>query len=226
MLGLGSAMSQQPQVPPADGIQDDTHALSDSVRLLLVQEMASFKKETGCDAWLFAGTFLESGQTLKNQARELRRTWSGEADAVLLAYDRATDTQSVSFSPEVWRRYPAAGLVQIIQKGGLLMADKSKSPELRLRESMRGLLRGLSHLERARLKTEQSFTRDHRRLAQAFGLSLLVGAVMLSLLGALARRRDVYAAWQTHFPLFEVSARLGAACGGGVIVAWTDEKQA
>lgn len=215
-------MAQQPRLPPRDGIQDDTHALSDSARLSLVKVMAAFKKEMNCDVWLSAGTFLASGQTLKNHARELRHAWSGEADAVLLAYDRATDTQSVSFSPEIWRRYPAAGLVQIIQTGGLLMAEKSKQPELRLHESMRGLLKALSGLERARLKTEQTFTRDHRRLAQAFGMSLLVGAVVLYLLGVLARRRDVHAAWQTHFPLFEVSSRLGAACGGGVTVVWED----
>lgn len=214
----------QPVTPPADGIADDTHALSDSSRSLLVAEMTAVRKDLGIAVWLSAGTFLESGQTLKNQARELRQTWSGGADAVLLAYDRATDTQSVSFSPELWRRYPAAGLVHLLQKGGSMMADKGKPPEQRLRESMLALLKGLRGLESDRLKTEQTFSRDHRRLAQAFGLSLLVGAVVLALLGVLARRRDVRAAWQSRFPMIEVSSRLGAPCGGGVTVVWQENQ--
>ncbi len=84
---------------PADGIQDDTHALSDSSSRLLADEMAVLKKDLGCDVWLSAGIFLGAGQTLRNQAREIRLAWSGDAEAFLLAYDRVTDALSLSFSP-------------------------------------------------------------------------------------------------------------------------------
>ena len=87
----------QPVTPPANGIADDTHALSDSSRSLLVAEMSAVRKDLGIAVWLSAGTFLESGQTLKNQARELRQAWSGGADAGLLPYDRAHDAESGSF---------------------------------------------------------------------------------------------------------------------------------
>ncbi|MEQ1749741.1 MAG: hypothetical protein ABL974_09990 [Prosthecobacter sp.] len=207
---------------PADGIRDDTHALSDSSRRLLADEMAVLKKDLGCDVWLSASTFLGAGQTLRNQAREIRQAWSGDADAVLLAYDRATDALSLSFSPVIWKRYPTARLIQLIQKSGRLMTDKTKQPEQRLLESMRGMMSGFRKLERERITSEQTINNEHRRLAMTFSLSLLVGALVLAVLGVLARRRDIHAAWQTHLPMIEVPARLGAPCGGGVTVVWQE----
>ena len=76
MLCLHPVMAQ-PVTPPADGIADDTHALSDSSRSLLVAEMSAVRKDLGIAVWLSAGTFLESGQTWKKQARELRQAWRG-----------------------------------------------------------------------------------------------------------------------------------------------------
>ena len=103
-----------------------------------------------------------------------------------------------------------------------MMADKTKPSEQRLLGSMRGLISGFRKLERERTNSEQTINNEHRRLAMTFGLSLLAGALVLALLGVLARRRDILAAQQTHLPMIEVPARLGAPCGGGVTVVWQE----
>lgn len=218
LLCLNSAFAQQ---VPVDGIRDDTHALSDASHQMLAQEMATLGADLGCSVWLSAGTFLASGQTLKNHALETRLAWSGQADAVLLAYDRSGDTQSLSFSPAFWKRYSTSGLIRLIQQGGLIMADKSRTPEERLKASMKNLIEGLRALERERIISAQTFTRDHARLARFFGVCLLAGAALLACLAGFKRRHDTRAAAQAHFPKVQVAQRLGAACGGGVTVVWS-----
>ncbi len=220
LLHLGAEAAQ----PPADGIQDETHALSDASHVKIASEMAAFRRDLGYDIWLTAQTFIEAGKSLRVHARETRQAWSGNGNAALLAYDRAGDNLSISFSPGIWDLYPSAQLIHLLQQGGLLMADKSKPPEQRLRESMYGLIRGLRTLEKERVKAALLITPDHARLAMTFGLSLLGGASLLLVLGILVRRRDVRSAWQSYFPTVSVPTRLGAPCGGGVTVTWQESR--
>jgi hypothetical protein len=215
-------ISAEAAPPPADGIQDETHALSAESHLKIAAEIAAFRRDLGYDVWLTAQTFIEAGKGLRVHAREVRQTWSGHSNAALLAYDRAEDNLSISFSPGLWDLYPSAQLIHLLQQGGLLMADKKKPPEQRLREAMYDLLRGLRTLEKERLKAGRPLTPDHGRLAMAFGLSLLGGAGILLLLGVLVRRWDVRSAWQSYFPTVRVPTRLGAPCGGGVTVTWQE----
>jgi hypothetical protein len=105
------------------------------------------------------------------------------------------------------------------------MSDANKTPEQRLTDFMGKLLRGMREIKQQQAKMDQSFTRDHRRLAVAFATASGMGALALFVLGVRSRRQDVQSALQSHLPQIEVGTRLGAPFGGGVAVVWSDEKK-
>jgi hypothetical protein len=223
LFGAGSLMALP--VAPADGILDDTHALSSEAHEKLAGQIADFRREQGYDVWLVTSTFLDSGKTVRYYSRDLRQSWSGSADAILLAYDRGTDRSAISISPGIWNRYPAAALTDLLQIGGGIMSDATKTPEQRLTDFTGKLLRGMRAIRLQQSKMDQSFTPDHRRLAISFTAVSGLGAMALFILGICSRRRDVQNALQSHMPQIEVGTRLGAPFGGGVAVVWTDEKK-
>lgn len=223
LLCAGSVMAVP--VAPVDGILDDTHALSSEAHQKLVEQMANFRRDMGCDVWLVTSTFLDSGQTVRYFSRDLRKAWSGTNDAILLAYDRGTDRSAMSLSSSIWNRYSASALTTLMQTGGVIMSDANKTPEQRLTDFMGKLLRGMREIKQQQAKMDQSFTRDHRRLAVAFATASGMGALALFVLGVRSRRQDVQSALQSHLPQIEVGTRLGAPFGGGVAVVWSDEKK-
>jgi hypothetical protein len=223
-LCAGSVLAETWPAPPADGVLDGTHALSEPDHIALAEEIAALKRDLGIDVWFSADTFLTADQSLKDKARQLRQAWSGEADATLLAYDRGTDTLHLTFSPGLWQRFASADIIRLIQRCGLIMAERQRLPSDRLRDALSGLLKSLREMERDRLKTELTWTRDHRRLAVAFGSLTGLAAMLMLGLGSWLQHRDRRASVQCHFPEVEVSSRLGAACGGGVVVVWQAEQ--
>lgn len=211
-------------VAPADGILDDTHALSAEAHQQLADQIAHFRHELGYDVWLVTSTFLDSGKTVRSYSRDMRKTWSGSNDAIFLIYDRGTDRSAISLSPSIWNRYSASALTNLMLTGGVIMSDSNKTPEQRLTDFMGKLLRGMRSIQLQQAKMEQSFTPDHRRLAVAFATAIGVGGLILFILGVRSRRQDVQNALQSHLPQMEVATRLGAPFGGGVAFVWTNEK--
>lgn len=204
------------QAVPIDGVHDDAHALSEASREILTREMSKARLELGIDFWLRADTFISDGQSLKTLARESRLNWSGDADAVLLAFERTKDSLNLSISPGLWERYPSARLAQISQQCGLIMNDRSKSAESGLRDAMLVLIQSFSQLEREREQSSQTLGKSHQTLAQLFAGLLLMACAVTLVLGIFVRRRDVRAAWQSFFPTVQVALRLGAPCGGSI----------
>ena len=102
------AVPAWPQLPPApaDGVYDDTRALSEGSHQQLAKEIRSFREREGMDAWFAATTFLPEGQTLRSEARLLRQAWSGTRPALLLLYDRSQNQDMVTFSPSFGMRCP------------------------------------------------------------------------------------------------------------------------
>lgn len=218
------AWAQQPLPPaPADGVHDDTRALSEGSRKQLAEEIQAFRERQGIDAWFVGTTFLRDGQTLRSEARLLRQEWSGSLPAVLLLYDRSKNQEMVTFSPILWDVLPTAEIFRVREKVRDMMSDTTKPPEQRLRESMRELMRGISSLKAAEARSTQLFTQDWQRMLRWFGTALLVGAFITGIAGIFARRRDLRAARVCFMPAIQVPPRLGAPHGGGTCVTWADK---
>lgn len=217
------AWAQQLPPAPADGVYDDTRALSEGSHQLLAKEIQSFREREGMDAWFAATTFLPEGQTLRSEARLLRQAWSGTRPALLLLYDRSQNQEMVTFSPLLWDALPTAELFHVREKVRDMMSDTTKPPEQRLRESMRELMHGISSLKAAEARATQRFTPEWQRMLRWFSIALLAGAFITGIAGILARRRDLRAARVCFLPTIHVPPRLGAPHGGGTCVIWADK---
>lgn len=212
MAGWGAAQT----APPADGIRDETRALTSESHRLLAEELKQFSLNLKCDAWIQATSFMPAGLTVRRQAQITRREWSGTRPAVLMAYDRASNSNAMSFSPDFWERYPAAELVEIIQEARRIQADTKLTLEERLTQATRYWMDRLRSMESVRLKQSLWLQRGEKPLALAVPILLGGGGVILALLGIVSRRRSARAGRRFLLPEVQVGMRFGAAYGGGV----------
>ncbi|MBB5038705.1 hypothetical protein [Prosthecobacter dejongeii] len=211
------AVAEDLPAAPTPGLRDDTRALSETRQTELARDIAAFRADLGVDLWFTAGTFLPSGETVRSHARRLRQHWSPQREAVLLAYDRASDSLGVSLSPGLWQRYPTAELNALPQRLAPLMMQKGQPLEDRLSQSLRLIATRLQQLEKQHRISQGPLSPAHLQLGRAYAIGLAAGASLLALLGILSRRRAIHAAWQLHFPSVQVGLRFGAPHGGGVL---------
>ncbi|HYF34951.1 MAG TPA: hypothetical protein VD994_06630 [Prosthecobacter sp.] len=204
--------------PPADGVWDNAHALEETVHAEIAREFGGFGEELGIKPWLFAVTFVPDSQPLRAYARELRQSWSGGADAILIGYDRVSDSQSISFSPSLWEHYPSAELILLMQAGAAVMAEKELPLDQRLVKSARLTLTRLRELEQERLRMTGILPPSHQRLAKSCAGLLSAAALGLLLLGGTVRKRETLSRWHLLFPEVQVAPRFGAPRGGGATV--------
>lgn len=201
---------------PAQGLRDDTRALPDTIKAELSQEIQEATRPLRADVWFNAGTFLRSGQTIRSEANELRQHWSGQRDAILLNYDRSSESFAFSYSPGIWQRYPSVQLLSIGKDSAKIMANKDQPLDQRLAATVRYLLVKMQALEQERLHSTQVISLGYKQLAQLFSLVLIVAATLIFMIGALLRRRKFQAGWLQFFPEIHVGTRYGAPHGGGV----------
>lgn len=216
LLCLGGAAHAQ-GAPPEDGILDDARALSGSMRQQLVAELQSFREDLKCDAWITATSFPAADMTVRRQAQVTRRAWSGERPAVLLAYDRASNSVAFSFAPALWDRYPAAQLIEIMQDARAVFADRSLTLDERFALATRQWTDRLREMEAVRLRHSLLLQREERHFAKIVALLLFGGALVAGILGYAARRRTASAEQRHYLPDIQVGMRFGAPHGGGVM---------
>jgi len=202
--------------PPADGILDETRALTPETHRLLAGELKQFCQDLKCDAWIKATSFSPTELTLRRQAQIVRREWSSTQPAVLMAYDRASNSSAMSFAPDFWERYPAAELLEIMQETRRILADPKLTLDERLALATRSWIDRLRSMESVRLKQSLWLQRGEKRFALAVPAMFAGGAVIAALLGFISRRRSARADRRFLFPEVQVGMRFGAAYGGGV----------
>lgn len=212
VAGCGLAQSK----PPADSIQDDTRALNPKTHSELAEELKHFSQDLKCDAWIEAASFMPAGVTVRRQAQILRHEWSATRPAVLMIYDRASNSNAMSFSPDFWDRYPAAELVEIMQETRRIQADAKLTLDERLALATKYWIDRLRSMESVRLKQSLWLQRGEKPFALAIPALLAGGAVVAALFGFVSRRRSARADRRFLFPDVQVGMRFGAAYGGGV----------
>jgi hypothetical protein len=198
-------------------VWDDTHAFTGPAKSRLAGALRHFKEERGCEFWVCAMTFVPDSQSVRTYARQLRQAWSGDADAILLAYDRVGG-QSLSLSPSLWNRYPSAAIVALMQEGAKIMNHDEIPLDQRLEQSAVLTMQRVRQWEVQHRAMEQNLPDAQRGMAGVYSAGLgAVSLVVLLICGA-ARRRERAALNPRSFPAVRVATRLGAPCGGGVIV--------
>jgi len=202
---------------PADGIYDDTRALSDTSRQTLAQEIRALATDLKCDVWLTATSFSTGGLTPRRQAQATRIRWSGDKPAILLAYDRATNVMAFSFSPDLWARYPATSLATTGLEANRTIANTQLTLEERLTTIVHQFAKQLRELETVRLKQSVWFPKEERSSTLVLVGLLIGGAILAALLGLISRARSHSSGEQLLFPDVTVSTRFGAPFGGGHI---------
>ncbi len=219
LLGLLSAKAAiETAAAPTDGIFDDTRAFSDQTRLQLAEEIKLLSQDLKCDVWLTATSFPASGTNLRRQAQATRLQWSAQQPAVLLAYDRSTNAVAFSFSPDLWDRYPAATLVQLMRDAARNIAETKLTLEERLTIIVHDSVKRMRELETTRIQQSRWFQQDEKRFALIL-TTLLIGAVgVAGIVGMASRRRDSIDSQLFLFPDIDVGTRFGAPFGGGVTV--------
>jgi hypothetical protein len=202
--------------PPADGILDETRALTEMTHRQLADELRQFRENLDCDAWITATSFTPADMTLRRRAQINRRDWSGERPAVLMAYDRATNSGAMSFAPELWARHSSAELIEIMQESRRTLGNTALTLDERLALATRSWIDRLRQMESARLRHTLLLQNDEKLLARAVIPVLAGGAVLLALFGLASRRRSTSSECRFEFPEVHVDMRLGAPYGGGV----------
>jgi len=218
MLVLVADNAQAQGQPPADGIQDDARAISSEMHQQLAGELQQFREDLKCDAWITASSFTPTSVTVRRQAQVTRRAWSGDRPAVLMAYDRASDSTAFSFSPVLWERYSAAHLVEIMQETRRIFSDRGLALDERFALATRQWTERLREMEAVRLRQSLFLQSDERRFAKLIVMLLSGGALVAAILGYASRRHAAISERQHLLPDVEVAMRLGAPCGGGVMV--------
>ncbi len=215
---LAAATWAPAQTPPApaDGILDETRALSAETRLQLAEELKQFRQDLKYEGWIRTCSFMPTGVTVRRQAQMTRRDWSGTRPAVLMLYDRASGSSAISFAPVLWERYPATDLVETIQEIRRIFADPKLSLDERLAVATRSWIDRMRTMESVRLKQSLWLQRNEKTFGMAVPALLAGGAVLAALLGFVSRRRSANADRRFLLPEVQVGARFGAAFGGGV----------
>ncbi|MFN7562454.1 MAG: hypothetical protein ACK5TH_11795 [Prosthecobacter sp.] len=217
LLATAASAAIETVPAPADGIYDDTRALSDTSRQALAQEIRALATDLKCDVWLTATSFSTGGLTPRRQAQATRIRWSGDKPAILLAYDRATNVMAFSFSPDLWARYPATSLATTGLEANRTIANTQLTLEERLTTIVHQFAKQLRELETVRLKQSVWFPKEERSSTLVLVGLLIGGAILAALLGLISRARSHSSGEQLLFPDVTVSTRFGAPFGGGHI---------
>ncbi len=208
-----------PALPPApaDGIWDDTRALTPDQRARLATAVAELRVEHGVSVWVVAETFLPQGTTPRDRARQLRQAWSPAGAAVLFLYDRSSDREMLSYSPDLWSRLPSAGLFHLHQSLHETMQQRSLPLEKRMEQCVQRLLSNIATLSSQQGKLDQVQGRDFFRLGRVFGAGLVLLAVVFWAWEGWQRRRQQRVQPLGRLPKVVVNPRLGAPHGSTVL---------
>jgi len=217
VLGCFLVCSATTLAEPIQRIFDSAHMLSPANHAELAQELEEFSAATGCQVFVKAETYLESGITARTAARRARRELVATGPVVLFLSDRAKDSIAISQSPDLWQRYPMTHLVENLRTAMTQAQTPNISPEQRLTGCIKAWLQGIRRLEVERQAKQQVIPPSQRPITAVYASLLGLGTLAAILLGRRDRQSLAVEQQQTLFPEIEVGQRLGGPHGGGVI---------
>ncbi len=205
-----------PTEAPQSPVNDETRLFDETQIKDLNTRLEEVRAKLGVRFYIAAVTFAKD-KSARDTAARLAKAWAQGDATLVLAHDRGKEQSSVAVSPEFWQRYPADAVVQIADLGAEPLRRADLSSTEKMIAAVDAIIPRLTYLEAARRQRGTSLTRTEMRLGLAMGAGLVglmaVGAIIL----AISRRREIVKAQVHLFPNVEVSSRLGAPYGGGVV---------
>ena len=203
-------------------VVDEARALPAEMEEQFEQELQALRDDTGIGLWVRALTFSDPGSNVRQTTLKARRQLSLDPLAALILVDRSSENIGVSYAPGVWQRYLPADLMRVGNEARRQAQEAGDDLPTRVRTAVTVMDRGLRQLEADRAASAGAPTAPELKIAGI--LALLLAAIALA--GWWAARRwkgnPQHAVMRYFFPDAEVSHRLGAPFGGGVIVESAD----
>ena len=202
---------------PADGINDDAHAISVEQRRTLAEEMKAFQQRTGVVVVIDVISFLPNGETTNERCRALVNSWIGHRPGVVFCLNRSVNpVPFIMYSQELFERYPEPDLSQAAGETTDAMS-KITAPENRLPVGAKVMMGRLNSFEKSRLKRQQMFHRREWEMMAGFAVFMVAGGGLAWLIIRARSRHDRAKAVKHYFPDAEVAQRFGAPAGGGIV---------
>lgn len=202
-------------------LDDTTRALDAEMHARLERELRSFHEQTGVRLGIKTVAYIDPGVTLRTATRVARRAFSANGPAALILVDRGQNGLGLSYSPELWQRYPLAELITVLRAALLKTnADPDAGIETKMLLAAEQWMADVRRLEQQRRNASRLLHAPDKPVLLA--CLLLLGGGGFGVMTLAARRRLQETAERRHyeFPEVVVGQRLGAPYGGGHIAEW------
>lgn len=200
---------------PASFIHDETRLLDEKSSQQLSQSLQEAHEKLGVSLYVAAYPYL-TGISVRDRALALADQWSGEEPGMAIALNRGDGQAGIAASAGLWRRYPPDEAVLVLSDATALLLKSGLSPEERVTQAAHLVLERVGKMEDIRQSRAQTLNHSELRLAGIFAAALMALGVIVWF-GLILWRRHEAARSALFFPDVEVSTRLGAPFGGGVI---------
>lgn len=200
---------------PASFMQDDTRLLDEKSATQVSRELQDAKTNLGLSIYVAAYPYLSTG-TVRDRALALSDHWCGEAPGFVMVFNRGDGQAGIAASAGLWRRYPPDEAVLVLADVTNLLADSKITAEDRVKRAVKLTVQRMAKLEKTQRAREHPMAGSETKLAEWFAAALMTLGIVVWLTLLWWRRYEA----RHHalfFPEVNVSTRLGASFGGGVI---------
>lgn len=216
LFGTVSAFSQALPPDPDDAILDEARVFPPEGEIALAKKIQQWEAETNCKLRVFTSTFV-TGTNLREHAEKLTTHWMIKHEGIIVAYDRSTESHAIAPTLALWEKYTAPEIVEALRFAGVPFQSKTTPTDQKIANAAEIMMTRLSAAEKRRRLHQEWLPGEESRAALYFLGILIVAAIAFATLLSTSKKRAAARAARYYFPAIQVTERLGAPYGGGVI---------
>jgi len=219
---------EKPEVlppPPADFLMDEADAIDEAAEAALRTELAAFHASQGLTLYVLTSTWLPK-DTAQSRADVLAQAWLRERPGAVLVMNRGTTAEESPIGLAGSLKNDAiiapADLFRALEGAKVKAMSVAGTPGGTLSQGVAAAARNLMQAFTAHRKPDAAasameITSGQWNVMTGVAAALLVGAALLFAFHRVQERLEIRGNEQFRFPDVNVSRRLGAKQGGGVV---------